>query len=83
MNDIKLDDFDNKELPFSLDPDRPRAVLKQGSTKHERVPRSGIEHVQSSCVRRMTADYNGDKSDLCMFLSLQLLLLPYLQVIQV
>ncbi|KAF9066811.1 hypothetical protein BDP27DRAFT_1185298, partial [Rhodocollybia butyracea] len=63
---VKLDEFENKDLPFASDPDRPRTFLKKGSNKRERAPRSGIEYIQCTCVRKFLAMYNGDTSSSCM-----------------
>lgn len=72
VHDIKLADFDNADASFAADPDRPRTLLKKGSNKHDRLPRSGVETVLAACVREYRATYFGNDSPSRTFLSVVL-----------
>lgn len=65
VKDIKLGDFDNTDSSFAADPDRPRTLLKKGSNKRDRLPRSGLETILAPCVREYRAKYFGNDSSSC------------------
>ncbi|KAF9060777.1 hypothetical protein BDP27DRAFT_1429646 [Rhodocollybia butyracea] len=60
--DIKLDEYNNKELMFIEDPDRPHAILKKGSNKRNHLSRSGLESILAPCIREYCASYFGNSS---------------------
>lgn len=60
--DIKIEEFDDKNTTFSDDPDRPWSMLKKGSNKRERLPRSGLESILAPCIRQYRAEYFGNCS---------------------